>query len=128
MAYNELIRDTLIVRSMSRAGKPTDNPVNEALNGWIKEELFVDFHIDKCTDKKQVEQALERYVRYYNDMRPCFAIGYDTPANYLKRYYKGELPKRDTFSTRELSELPKFVKKRKETAAKQSLPGQCPLS
>lgn len=37
MAYNELIKDTNIVRSMSRAGKPTDNPVNEALNGWIKE-------------------------------------------------------------------------------------------
>lgn len=33
MAYNELIKDTMIVRSMSRAGKPTDNPVNEALNG-----------------------------------------------------------------------------------------------
>ncbi|MCR5064267.1 MAG: hypothetical protein K6A67_00680 [Bacteroidales bacterium] len=28
MAYNELIKDTLIVRSMSRSGKPTDNPVN----------------------------------------------------------------------------------------------------
>ena len=27
-AYNELIKDTNIVRSMSRAGKPTDNPVN----------------------------------------------------------------------------------------------------
>ena len=52
----------------------------------------------------------------------------DTPANYRKRYYKGELPKRDTFSTRELSELPKFVKKRKETADKQSLQGLCPLS
>ena len=37
MAYNDLIKDTNIVRSMSRAGKPTDNPVNEALNGWIKE-------------------------------------------------------------------------------------------
>ena len=37
LAYNELIKDTLIVRSMSRAGKPTDNPVNESLNGWIKE-------------------------------------------------------------------------------------------
>ena len=29
MAYNEIIKDTVIVRSMSRAGKPTDNPVNE---------------------------------------------------------------------------------------------------
>ena len=33
MAYNDLIKDTNIIRSMSRAGKPTDNPVNEALNG-----------------------------------------------------------------------------------------------
>jgi putative transposase len=40
-AYNELIKDTNIVRSMSRAGKPTDNPVNESLNGWIKEELII---------------------------------------------------------------------------------------
>ena len=40
LAYKELIKDTNIVCSMSRAGKPTDNPVNEALNGWIKEELF----------------------------------------------------------------------------------------
>ena len=31
--YNELIKDTNIIRSMSRAGKPTDNPVNE----FIKE-------------------------------------------------------------------------------------------
>ena len=31
-AYNDLIRDSVIVRSMSRAGKPTDNPVNESIN------------------------------------------------------------------------------------------------
>lgn len=34
-AYNELIQDSNIVRSMSRAGKPTDNPANEALNGSL---------------------------------------------------------------------------------------------
>ena len=39
VAYNDLIKDRNIERSMSRAGKPTDNPVNESLNGWIKEEL-----------------------------------------------------------------------------------------
>ena len=33
IAYNSLIKDTNIIRSMSRAGKPTDNPVNESLNG-----------------------------------------------------------------------------------------------
>ena len=65
-AYNELIKDTNIVRSMSRAGKPTDNPVNESLNGWIKEELFMDFHIDDCRKREDVRNTLENYVRFYN--------------------------------------------------------------
>lgn len=32
-----------ILRSMSRVGTPTDNAIIEAINGWIKEELFLDF-------------------------------------------------------------------------------------
>ena len=113
MAYNELIKDTLIVRSMSRAGKPTDNPVNEALNGWIKEELVIDYQIDKCRSREAVKTALEQYVSFYNEQRPCFAIGYDTPVNYRKRYYKGELGQRDSFSRRKLSELPKYAQARR---------------
>lgn len=31
-----------ILRSMSRRGTTTDNPIIEALNGWIKEELLLD--------------------------------------------------------------------------------------
>lgn len=30
---------------MSRAGTSTDNQINESLNSWIKEELFIDFYI-----------------------------------------------------------------------------------
>lgn len=67
LAYNELIKDTLIVRSMSRAGKPTDNPVNESLNGWIKEELFIDFKIETCNSREEFEEALDAYVDYYNE-------------------------------------------------------------
>lgn len=118
-AYDELITDTVIVRSMSRAGKPTDNPVNEALNGWIKEELYEDFGMDRCGNLQQVKEVLEMYMAFYNEKRPCCAIGYDTPANYRKRYYKGELPPRDTFEGRELSEIPKFVRRRKNTPENQ---------
>ena len=92
LAYNELIKDTLIVRSMSRAGKPTDNPVNEALNGWIKEELVIDFKIESHRTREEVRDCIDKYVTFYNERRPCFAIGYDTPANYRRRYYKGERP------------------------------------
>lgn len=119
MAYNELIKDTLIVRSMSRAGKPTDNPVNEALNGWIKEELVIDFRIESLRSKEDVRDCIDKYVTFYNESRPCFAIGYDTPANYRRRYYKGELEVKDTFSKRQLSEVPKFVQKRRKEADNQ---------
>lgn len=100
---------------MSRAGKPTDNPVNEALNGWIKEEVFIDFRLEECRTRDAVKEVLRRYVDFYNRQRPCFAIGYDTPDNYCKRFYRGELEHRDTFSQRVLSEEPKFVQKRKTT-------------
>ena len=92
-AYNELIQDSNIVRSMSRAGKPTDNPVNEALNGWIKEELYMDFQLDQCRTREEVKATLRRYIDFYNKQRPCFAIGYDTPDNYCKRFYRGKLEK-----------------------------------
>ena len=109
-AYNDLIKDTNIQRSMSRAGKPTDNPVNEALNGWIKEELFMDFKLSESTD---VEETIGDYVVYYNKERPCYAIGYDTPEHYYQRYQNGELERKHTFENRILTEVPKFVQKKK---------------
>ena len=116
VAYNELIKDTIIVRSMSRAGKPTDNPVNEALNGWVKEELLLDFKLERCRTRDEVLALLGRYVKFYNEQRPCWAIGYETPNNYRRRFYKGELEHKNTFENRVLSAEPKFVRKRRKQA------------
>lgn len=130
MAYNDIIRDTVIVRSMSRAGKPTDNPVNEALNGWIKEELIIDFKLEKCRSVEEVKAIIARYVKFYNEQRPCYAIGYDTPANYRRRFYNGEIPRKDTFSKRQPSPLPKFIERRKGKGSDKSFlspsGGGCP--
>ncbi|MDD4012387.1 MAG: IS3 family transposase [Sphaerochaetaceae bacterium] len=112
MAYNEIIKDTIIVRSMSRAGKPTDNPVNEALNGWIKEELYMDFHLDGCRSRVEIGSVLTRYVSFYNRQRPCWALSYDTPDSYYRRFMAGELAHEDTFSRRKLDATPKFARKR----------------
>lgn len=114
MAYNEIIKDTVIVRSMSRAGKPTDNPVNESLNGWMKEELYMDFKINECRNRDEFITALDKYVDFYNKHRPCYALGYDTPVNFRKRFFKGELERKNTFENRVLSEEPKFVQKRRK--------------
>ena len=117
IAYNSLIKDTNIIRFMSRAGKPTDNPVNESLNGWMKEELYMEFKIDECRNREEFRQSIEKYVDFYNNHRPCYAIGYDTPVNYSKRYNKGELERKNTFARRVLTEEPKFIQKRHKQAS-----------
>lgn len=78
-SYNELIKDYNIQRSMSRAGTPTDNPVNESLNGWIKEELFLDFDLAHSDD---VPSLIKNYVYYYNNLRPSYALNYKTPIQF----------------------------------------------
>jgi len=78
-AYNDLIQDYNISQSMSRAGTPTDNPVNESLNGWIKEELFIDF---KLKESDNVHETIKDYVFYYNNIRPSYALRYKTPIQY----------------------------------------------
>jgi transposase InsO family protein len=112
MSYNQLIKDRTIVRSCSRAGKPTDNPVNESLNGWIKEELFLDFGLYDADD---VVVAIDEYIRFYNAERPSYSLGYDTPDEYYQKFMDGKIERKDTFKDRVLDETPKFIReKRKE--------------
>ena len=68
-----------ILRSMSKAGTPTDNAIIEALNGWIKAELRLDFGLE-TTDN--VPKLLDEYVYYFNYRRPAAALGYKSPVQY----------------------------------------------
>jgi len=77
-AYNDLL-PMYVDRSMSRAGTPTDNGAMEAINGWIKTELFMDFHI---TGEKTVETEINEYIKFFNEQRPAYALGYLTPKQY----------------------------------------------
>ena len=77
--YNNLLKDFNIQRSMSRAGTPTDNPINESLNGWIKEELFIDFDLKHSVD---VPNLIKLYINYYNNERPAYSLNYKTPIQY----------------------------------------------
>lgn len=79
LAYNKLIENYNIQRSMSRAGTPTDNAKIEAVNGWIKEELYKDFKVHKV---ENIFKTIKEYIRYYNHERPCFALNYKTPHQY----------------------------------------------
>lgn len=77
-AFNDLL-PMYVNRSMSRAGIPTDNAAMESINGWIKAELFTDFHV---TGKKPVEQEIDEYIVFFNEERPAYSLNYLTPKQY----------------------------------------------
>ena len=82
-AFNELLPMYHIDHSMSRAGTPTDNAAMEAINGWIKAELFMDFHV---TDEKPVDHGIDEYIVFFNEQRPAYSLGYLTPKQYKERF------------------------------------------
>jgi transposase InsO family protein len=65
-----------IKRSMSRAKTPTDNPIIEALNGWMKDELYIDFDLQNTKD---ILETIADYVEYFNNKRLAYSLEYKTP-------------------------------------------------
>ena len=64
---------------MSRIATPTNNPIMEALNGWIKEELYLDFNLQHTDD---LVGTLNRFVTYFNHERLASALGYKSPVQF----------------------------------------------
>lgn len=82
-SYNELLPLYNIVHSMSRAGTPTDNASMEAINGWLKEELFRDF---KILDSEDPIRSINDYIKFFNEERPAYSLGYLTPKQYREMF------------------------------------------
>lgn len=84
-AYNDLLLINNITHSMSRPGTPTDNAAMESINGWFKEEIFIDFDIEDC---QNVFQFIPEYIKFFNYKRPQYSLNYLTPFEYKQRYYE----------------------------------------
>lgn len=78
-AFKKAHENYNIIRSMSRVGTPTDNPIIESINGWIKEEMRVDFGLKNTTD---IRRFISDYIEYYNNERPAYALQYKSPVQY----------------------------------------------
>ena len=81
--FNEILPSYNIIRSMSRAGTPTDNASMESINGWIKAEMFADMHV---TGERNVVDEISDYIKFFNEERPAYALGYLTPRQYREMY------------------------------------------
>lgn len=82
-SFNELLPLYNIIHSMSRAGTPTDNAAMEAINGWIKAEIFNDLHI---TSNENIDQEIKDYITFFNEERPAYSLNYLTPKQYREYY------------------------------------------
>ena len=79
ISFNKTFENTSIIRSMSRAGTPTDNPVIESKNGWLKKEMYIDFDINNYNT---VQEYIKDIVEDNNNYRPSYALKYKTPVEY----------------------------------------------
>ena len=71
MAFADAHKNYDIKRSMSRQETPTDNPIIESLNGWMKEELKNDFNLYKTND-----------IHKTNNERLAYSLKYKSPVQY----------------------------------------------
>ena len=81
--FNELLPMYSITRSMSRAGTPADNAAMESVNGWVRAEIFMDFHV---TGESPAEQEVAAYITFFNTARPAYSLKYLTPQQYKEAY------------------------------------------
>lgn len=79
VSFNNILNNFFITRSMSRVGTPTDNPVIESKNGWIKKEMYIDFDINNYNT---VQEFIKDVVKDNNEYRPSYALNYKTPIEY----------------------------------------------
>ena len=79
IAFNNAHKDYNIIRSMSRIGTPTDNPIIESKNGWLKKEMYIDFNQE---DYETVYDYISAIVEDHNFYRPSYALKYKTPIEY----------------------------------------------
>ena len=79
VALSQVHKDYTIIRSMSRIGTPTDNPIIESKNGWLKKEIYLDFNQE---DYETVDDYINAIIEDHNNYRPSYALKYKTPIEY----------------------------------------------
>ena len=79
IALSQVHKDYTIIRSMSRMRTPTDNPIIESKNGWLKKEMYIDFNQNNYDN---VEEYINDIINDHNCYRPSYALNYKTPIEY----------------------------------------------
>ena len=78
-AYVYTLKKNKIFQSMSRKGNCHDNSIMENFFGIMKQEMYygkVYYSFD------ELKQAIDKYIKYYNEKRIKQKLGWLSPVNY----------------------------------------------
>ena len=78
-AYVRKLKENRIFQSMSRKGNCHDNAVMENFFGIMKQEMYCG---KVYYSFNELEQAIEKYIKYYNEKRIKQKLGWLSPVNY----------------------------------------------
>lgn len=78
-SYQQLLKENKIFQSMSRKGNCYDNSPMENFFGIIKQEMYYGYVYKSF---KELEDAVTKYIRYYNEERIKENLAWLSPIQY----------------------------------------------
>ncbi|MFR3618026.1 IS3 family transposase [Hominilimicola sp.] len=78
-AYSSALKENKIFQSMSRKGNCYDNSVMENFFGILKQEMY---YGTTYYSFDELKEAIEKYIKYYNEKRIKEKIGWMSPVQY----------------------------------------------
>lgn len=81
--YTKELKGNRIYQSMSRKGNCHDNAVMESFFGILKQEMYygIVYH-----SYEELKEAIERYIKYYNEQRIKQSLEWMSPVEYRTHY------------------------------------------
>lgn len=83
-AFVNLLRDNDITQSMSRKGNCIDNCKMESFFGTMKNEMYYG-HEKEFKTRQQLYDAIDEYIKYYNEKRIQLKLNCLSPLNFRKQ-------------------------------------------
>ena len=80
--YTKILKEYGITQSMSRKGNCLDNSPMENFFGILKQEMY---HGKTYKSYEQLKQAIDVYIKYYNEERIKEKLGYLSPVEYRRK-------------------------------------------
>jgi putative transposase len=76
-----------VTLDFSRPGKPTDNAYIESFNGSFRDECL---NVNWFLSLEDAREKIEAWRIEYNEFRPHYALGDQTPSEFARARHRGE--------------------------------------